>query len=117
MTKILFLVCAIIIALPAHAGQITLSWNASDGATGYHIYVSQDYGNTWLLAADLSDQPLPTSTSIDAPEGQLVLYRVAAYNANGEVAQYIQEVWYKSALLPGRPGVLPSLVTQGLGAQ
>lgn len=117
MKKILFLVCSVLIALPAYAGQITLSWKASDGATGYRIYASLDYGNTWLLVTDLSDQPLPTSTSIDAPEGRLVLYRVAAYNATGEVTPYIQGAWYNSALLPGTPTVLPSLATQGLGAQ
>ena len=117
MKKILFLVCAVLIVLPAYAGQITLSWQPSTGATGYRIYESQDYGNTWLLVEDLSAQPLPTSTSIDTPEGQLVLYRVSAYNTKGEVIQYIQGAWYDSALLPGTPAALPSLATQGLGAQ
>ena len=111
-----FLACWLL-AVPAHAGHINLSWNASAGATGYRVYESTDYGNTWLLVADLSSQPLPTSTPMDAPEGQLVLYRVAAYNASTEVVQYIEGAWYDSALLPGTPAALPSLATQGLGAQ
>jgi hypothetical protein len=60
---------------------------------------------------------LPTSTPIEAPEGQLVLFRVSAYDANSETMQYIEGAWYDSALLPGTPGALPSLAPQGLGAQ
>ena len=106
------LLCCLL-AVPAHAGQITLSWTASAGAIGYRLYQSTDYGNTWLLVADLNSQSLPTSTPIDAPDGQLVPFRVSAYDANSETMQYIEGAWYDSALLPGTPGRCPRWPRRG----
>src|SRR2546426_7790654 len=106
-----------LLAVPVHAGRLTLSWNASEGAAGYQIYESLDYGQTWTPIADLNNPPLLTSAVIQATEGQLVLSRVSAYNVNGEAFQYIAGAWYNSAWLPSTPAVLPALATQGLGVQ
>ena len=84
----------------AYATPITLQWDPSPLATGYHLFKSLDQGVTWVQIADVTGTPPPTSVLIQAEDGKLVLYRASAYNANGESIQYTRGAWFDSLLAP-----------------
>lgn len=100
LALLLGIVLVLVLAWAAGAASITLQWDPSTGATGYHLFKSLDNGVTWVQIADVTGSPLPTTAVIQAEDGKLVLYRVSAYNANGEAIQYTRGAWYDSALVP-----------------
>ena len=63
----------------SYGADVTLDWNAAEGAKGYKIYKSLNYGITWAEPIDVG---LTTEfTYKDVEEVGLVLFRVSAYNA------------------------------------
>ena len=69
-----------------------MSWDASDGATGYKIYHSSDMGTTWDAGTDVGN--VTTCVMPNVPDSGLQLYRASAYNANGEATRLNAGVWY-----------------------
>lgn len=91
----------------AHAADITLSWDPSDGATGYKIYMSTDNGQTWGDGLDLENV---TEYQCHAPDAGLLLFRVSAYNDFGESIRNEAGAWYCGNW---KPPIRPS----GIGIQ
>jgi hypothetical protein len=75
-------ICMLIGTYFAHAADVKLDWDASEGATGYKIAMSLDLGVTWLTPLDMKMVKPYTYTGV--PEDKLVLFKIAAYNANSE---------------------------------
>jgi len=90
MIKVL-LTLLILTATAAWGADITLRWDASDGAEGYRIYQSTDTGAMWDAGADVGNV---TQYTITVPDSGLVLIRIGAYNAQGEVIRYNAGAWY-----------------------
>lgn len=85
-----------------HAANIYIKWDASDGATGYKLYMSIDNGQTWDTGSDVGNVTEVTDFSV--PDGQLVLIRVSAYNAQGESIRHDAGVFYNSSWkVPSQP--------------
>lgn len=76
----------------ANAQNISLSWNVTAGATSYVLYQSLDKGATWTTVIEVN-VPLVV---VNAPEGQLVLYKVSAKNALGESQGGDRGAWFNS---------------------
>ena len=76
----------------ASAQNISLSWNVTAGATSYVLYQSLDKGATWTNVIEVTT-PL---VIVNAPEGQLVLYKVSAKNALGESQGGDRGAWFNS---------------------
>jgi hypothetical protein len=86
----------------AKAVDITLKWDAVQGATGYKIYQSVNQGTAWTMVKDTLTAI--TSTVITAPDTGLILYRVSAYNAQGEAINTGAGAWYNGVWkLPANP--------------
>jgi hypothetical protein len=99
----------LVVALPlalaagraASAGQISVSWDAVSGATGYHVY----YG----LQSRVYGQYLTTTTNSATISGlqdcMSYFVSVKAYNAAGESAQYSNELtgWSRPAVTSATP--------------
>jgi len=81
----IILIVLLFVALPkaCHAADVTLTWDTVTGADGYRIYRSADQGATWIEVYDLA-APAVTVTLIGESDTGLLLYRVGAYNAQGE---------------------------------
>ena len=98
MKKILsILITLILIALPVYAADINLKWNAVPNATGYKVYRSVDQGLTWVEVVDL---PETTVLLTAQPETGFVIYRVSAYNVNGEALRSWSGAWYNKDWMP-----------------
>ena len=74
------------------AQDINLKWDASTGATGYNIYMSTDDGISWCTPQDAGDAV--TYTYLGVPATGLILFRVSAYNTQGEYIRYWSGAWY-----------------------
>jgi len=108
MKKIIVVFCIVFLVLPSFifAADVHLRWDASKRATGYKIYRSEDGGNTWSAGTDVGN--VLEATLIGEPENKLVLYKVGAYNANGEAIPHWRGAWYDGRKKP--PGL-----TTGVG--
>ena len=89
------LVVLFLLVSVAHAANIHIKWDASDGATGYKLYTSTDNGQTWDSGNDVGNVTEVTDFSV--PDSQLVLIRVSAYNSQGESIRYNAGVFYNSS--------------------
>lgn len=98
--KKLFLAVAllVLIAAPAWAADFTLQWDAVADATGYKLYRSVDSGVTWEMIEDVPGASEKALTG--QPDTGLVLYRVSAYNANGETIRAWSGAWYNGDWQP-----------------
>jgi nitrogen fixation protein FixH len=92
--KNLVITLAIIVLFPtlALAADVTMTWEASTGATGYKIQVSSDAGTTWGEVRDAGN--VTAYTWLAAPATGLHLFRVSAYNSSGEAIRTHSGVWY-----------------------
>lgn len=82
----------------AYAADLTLRWDASADATGYKIYQSTDSGATWDAGTDVGNVTEYTITGV--PDSGLVLFRVAAYNSQGEAVRLEAGAWYNGDWKP-----------------
>jgi len=86
MKKFLTLAFLILFTSLATAGDLTISWDPSPSpdAIGYKIYMGSLTGSTWEWQ-EVGDT---NSTSFDynAPEDNLYLFRVSAYDSFGQEA-------------------------------
>jgi len=82
----------------AFAADVNLIWDASNGATGYRIYKSEDNRATWDAGIDVGNVTTYTYTGVreDGP----VDFRVSAYNDAGEAIRYWSGAWYDKTLMP-----------------
>ena len=62
-------------------GTLTASWDAVDGATGYHVTYTSDNGQSWSLAA--LNHP-GVSITIDVANGETYIVGVRARNSGGD---------------------------------
>ena len=62
------------------AGQIVVSWNASSGATGYNLVVSQDGKHSWTRVVDNQNVTTYTHTGVD----HTLIYHVAVQATNNQ---------------------------------
>ena len=92
--KKLFLILAMVLLLPVlcFSADLNLKWEASQGATGYKLYMSTDMGTTWQAPQDVGN--VLTYTYVGVPDNVLVLFRVSAYNAVGEIITTDRGAWY-----------------------
>ena len=88
---IISLIMMFVFAATTFCAEVSLKWDAVDGATGYNLYQSFDMGATWSTGADMGAQVAVTVTVMEAG---LVLFKVSAYNANGETVTEWQGAWY-----------------------
>lgn len=108
MMRALLFAFLLLSALPAAAADVSLSWDASADAAGYKIYVSADNGATWDAGTDVGNVTGHTYPGV--PEDGLILFRVGAYNSQGETIRYEAGAWYNGAWTP-------PLAASGLGIQ
>jgi len=108
--KTLLLVLAILaMTSVSYGADVVLKWDASTGATGYKIYMAIDgTGAVWQTPKDAGNVLTYTYTAV--PEDRLILFRVSAYNAVGEIITTDKGAWFD-----GRK-TLPK-VTYNLGVQ
>lgn len=94
MRKLLISACCfLLVALagPVWADEVTASWEAVAGATGYKLQISTDMGTTWT---DLVDAGANTTITVDVPSSGLVLLRAVAYNEQHTSIRYEYGAWY-----------------------
>ena len=95
-------------AAPATAGSIALSWDPSQGATGYHVYYGTQSG-TYLPTFVTTSS---TSATISGLQDCTTYYvAVKAFNASGESLTFSNELsgWSR----PTVTSATPSSATQG----
>lgn len=86
------------LASPVWAANVTLSWDAVTGASGYKLYASVDQGATWGAGQDVG---LVTEYTLTGqPDSGLVLYRVSAYSASGETIRTWSGAWFNADWKP-----------------
>jgi len=105
MKKILILLFAIcmIISTEAFAADVDLGWESVESATGYKLYMSEDSGATWSAPIDVGD--VITFTYSGVPIDKLVLFRVSAYNDNGETIRLWSGAWYNELWKPPQAAI------------
>ena len=106
MKKIILLIIAFcfIFTSVAAAANIALQWNESATATGYKIYQSTDMGLTWDAGLDVGN--VTTHVVPGVPDSGLVLFKVGAYNSNGESIRLWSGAWHNGDWqIPADPGV------------
>jgi hypothetical protein len=93
--KKLIITLALIAAMAStvSAADLTLYWDAAPGATGYKLYASTDLGVTWSAPRDAGN--VQTFIWTGAPSTGLVLFRIGAYNAQGEMIRTEAGAWYR----------------------
>jgi hypothetical protein len=106
------LLCALLISLWAHAGQVTLAWdpNIESDLAGYRVHYGTASGSyTVTLAVDKST---PTCTITNLAAGQTYYFAASAYNASGESSGYSNEVSYAVTV----PNTAPSTPSAPAGS-
>ena len=97
------------IATPSLAADVILAWDVLPAAIGYKIYyISTDLAQTWDTGTDIGD--VISYTYTDVPDTGIIMFRVSAYNNNGEAIRYDAGVWYCGDC---KPSIRPS----GIGVQ
>jgi hypothetical protein len=91
--RTILLILAILAAATTsvHAFDAPLAWDAAPGATGYKVYASTDVGVTWSAPRDAGNQT--TFVWLGARDTGLTLFRVSAYNAQGEAIRTDAGAW------------------------
>lgn len=98
LISIIALLSIVFVTGPVLAADFTLEWNAVPDATGYKLYRSVDSGVNW---EQIEDVPGATEKALTGqPDTGLVLYRVSAYNANGETIRAWSGAWYNGDWQP-----------------
>ena len=110
MKKLLFLaiIFFLLIAVPAFAADVTLSWDASQGATSYKIYLSSDNGATWDAGTDVGN--VTTFVYPGVAETGLILFKISSVNSTGESISHWRGAWFDYTRQP--PDYAPGLGVQ-----
>jgi len=92
---------------PASAGSISLSWDGTPGATGYHVY----YGVQSGAYTDSVATSSTTATIVGLQDCATYYVAVKAFNGAGESPNFSNELsgWSR----PGVSSATPSSATQG----
>jgi fibronectin type 3 domain-containing protein len=87
--------------------QVTVSWNAVAGATGYKVFRSDTVDGTYTEIADIA-----TTTYVDTAMVymQTLYYKVKAYSAGGDSEFSIYDSGYSIRTLPGDPSITSTTV-------
>ena len=96
MMNVMLTLVVLLFAIPCFAADVTVNWDMSDGAAGYKVYQSVDTGQTWNEIADV----LVATANVVVPDSGLVLFRVSAYNNQGEVSRCDAGAWYNGDWTP-----------------
>ena len=97
-TIIIALIFALISVTTAMAADVALQWEPVAEATGYKLYLSEDMGSTWDTPIDVGN--VTTTVYPNVPEDKMVLFRVGAYNTNGETVRTWSGAWYNKLWQP-----------------
>ena len=87
----------------AWADDVHLKWDSAEGVEGYKIQMLVVENNTdWGPTTDVGNV---TETIVtDVPATGLVLFRVSAYNKNGETINTTAGAWYNATwIAPDKP--------------
>ena len=107
--KLIYIISILVMFVSlACAANVDLAWNSVQDADGYKLYMSQDSGLTWDTGVDVGDVTIYTYQNV--PDVGLVLFRVGAYNENGETLRSWSGAWWNSEWQPPTPA-------GGLGVQ
>jgi hypothetical protein len=94
----------------AHAAQITLAWDNSDGATGYRIYYGTVNRN-YTSVVDVGN--VTTYTFANLLNGVTYYFAATAYDASGNESDYSEEITYNNATTPTSYTISASAGTGG----
>lgn len=109
MKKIVILIIVfMLVATSALAADVHLRWDATQGATGYKIYMSTDGRQTWDAGVDVGNVTEKIFTGV--PETGSVDFKIGAYNPGSEMVADWRGAWYDHTKIP--PGY-----AGGLGIQ
>jgi hypothetical protein len=97
MKKLILILAIVLFPVFGFSADVTISWDVVSGATGYNLYQSFDAGATWSASADMGNQTSATITVVDTG---LVLFKIGAYNTNGETLNDWQGAWYNHLWRP-----------------
>jgi hypothetical protein len=107
MKRLMLVVLAVLVltfAVTAHAADVTLKWDAADGATGYILEMSTDNGTTWVNPIDVGNVTTYQVTGV--PDSGMVLFRNTAYNTVGQTVRYEAGAWFNGDWKqPSQPGL------------
>jgi hypothetical protein len=98
----LMIVTAAVYAVPATAGSIALSWDATPGATGYYVYYGTESGHYNSVPVTTSS----TSTTISGLQDCTTYFlAVKAFNQAGASAEFSNELsgWSRPAITSATP--------------
>ena len=96
--KILLILVLILVAFSAHAYQIKLAWNTSNGVAGYKIYwgtSSRSYTN----ALDVKN--VQTVTIPGFVDGTIYYFAATAYDSSNFESDYSKEINWESLDVSG----------------
>ena len=96
MMRVMLVLAVLLFAIPCFAADVTVNWDMSDGAVGYKVYQSVDTGQTWNEVGDVVANTAP----LVVPDSGLVLFRVSAYNNQGEAIRCDAGAWYNGDWTP-----------------
>jgi hypothetical protein len=82
----------------ALAADVSMAWDAVNGATGYKIYMSTDLRATWDTGLDVGNVTSFVYPNVD--ETLPADFKISAYNANGESISDWRGAWYDHTKLP-----------------
>lgn len=97
MKKIALFGFLAVISAFAFAADVSLQWDAVNGAESYEIYQSLDTGETW---SSVGTSATTTFTATGVVETGLILFRVSARDTNGESIRLWSGAWYDHTRLP-----------------
>jgi len=102
-----FVLALIAAGAPAQAGTIVLSWDATQGATGYHVYYGAQSGNY----TDFITTSSTTATISGLQDCAAYYVAVKGFNGAGESPNFSNELsgWPR----PGVTSATPSTALQG----
>ena len=107
MKRFLLILAVFLLAwpVPTFAADVTLSWDAIEGADGYKLYMSTDGRQTWgpQFGVDVGD--VTTYTWVGVPEDGIVYFRAASYQMT-ETVRLNAGAWFDGTQpISGAPGV------------
>ena len=93
LVLIVFCVVAVFFMVASvQAVDVKMQWNSVETATGYRLFTSSDGGITWDAGTDMGN--ITEVTVLDVPEDRMILWKVGAYNANGDNICHWAGAWY-----------------------
>jgi hypothetical protein len=78
-------------AAQVSAGQVTLRWDAVNGASGYRVYYGQTSGS-YTSQVNVVGQTQTTSPPVSITNGLIYFFAVKAYNSTGQESPFSNEV-------------------------